>query len=44
MLNNDTSKNKFYSSYRPLAVETESQPGVTIEEIMQKMREREIEM
>ena len=33
-----------YSSYRPLAEATESQPGVTIEEIMQKMREREIEM
>ncbi|XP_022298201.2 uncharacterized protein LOC111106963 isoform X2 [Crassostrea virginica] len=32
------------ADYRPLAVETESQPGVTIEEIMQKMREREIEI
>nr|XP_022297832.1 uncharacterized protein LOC111107128 [Crassostrea virginica] len=31
-------------SYRPLTEATESQPGVTIEEIMQKMREREIEI
>ncbi|XP_078341921.1 uncharacterized protein LOC111106963 isoform X3 [Crassostrea virginica] len=31
-------------SYRPLAEATESLPGVTIEEIMQKMREREIEI
>ncbi|XP_078340534.1 uncharacterized protein LOC144627412 [Crassostrea virginica] len=31
-------------SYRPLAKETERLPCVTIEEIMQKMREREIEI
>nr|XP_022297567.1 uncharacterized protein LOC111106963 [Crassostrea virginica] len=31
-------------SYRPLAEATESLPGVTIEEIMQKMREKEIEI